>query len=124
MIPVANPGAFVKAFRLEIEAAICRVLDSGHYIGGSEVSSFEEEFAAWNGSALCVAVASGTDALTLALQAAGIRPEDEVVTVSHSAVATVAAIENAKAIPVLADIGSQSRCMDPESLKRLRVLKK
>ena len=93
MILCANPRAQYAAHKEEIDAALSRVLDKGRYILGEEVQQFESEFAAWLGIAHAVAVGSGTEALHLALAACGVGPGDEVITVSHTAVATVAAIE-------------------------------
>jgi dTDP-4-amino-4,6-dideoxygalactose transaminase len=118
-IPVANPKAQFDAFRPEIAAAVQNVLDSGSYILGEETNRFEEEFARFLGAGYCIGVASGTDALALALCALGIGRNDEVITVSHSAVATVAAIEQAGAIPVFADIDPLTRCLDPEKIPSL-----
>lgn len=88
----------------EISQALLRVADSGWYILGPEVRAFEREFADYHGVAHAVGVASGTDALELALRAGGIGAGDEVITVAHTALATVTAIESAGARPVLADI--------------------
>jgi len=112
-IPVANPRAQYIAYRDEIQAAIERVLEGGHYILGEEEKQFEEEFAAFLGVQHCVGVANGTDAIAIALQAVGVAPGDEVITVSHSAVATTAAIEQVGARPVFADIDPLTRCIDP-----------
>lgn len=98
----------------EINAALQRVADSGWYILGPEVEAFEAEFAAYHGTAHAIGVASGTDALELALRAGGIGPGDEVITVAHTAMASVTAIESAGAIPVLADISGRSFTLDPE----------
>lgn len=103
-IPQNDPGAAYRAQQPDIDAAIARVLASGHYVLGTEVSAFEREFAAWLGLTHAVGVASGTDALMLSLKALGIGPGDRVATVSLTAVATVAAIELAGAQPVLVDI--------------------
>lgn len=104
MIRGNDPASDYRAHRSEIEAAIHRVLESGWYILGAEVAAFEQEFAAYLGAAYAVGVGSGTDALHLALQACDIGSGDEVITVSHTAVATVAAIEMCGAIPVLVDV--------------------
>jgi dTDP-4-amino-4,6-dideoxygalactose transaminase len=103
-IPVASPLAAYLAQKEEIDAALHGVLDSGWYILGEEVRRFEEEFAAFAGCRFAVGVASGTDAIQLALRACGIGANDKVVTVSNTAVATVAAIDLAGATPVLADV--------------------
>jgi dTDP-4-amino-4,6-dideoxygalactose transaminase len=116
MIPSADPKANYLAHRAEIDAAIQRVLDSGRYILDEEVAAFEAEFARFVGVAHAVGVANGTDALQLALRAAGVGAGDEVITVSHTAVATVAAIEQSGAAPVLVDIDSQTFTLDPDCL--------
>ena len=117
MIQCADPRAGYFAHREEIDAAIARVLESGRYILGPEVAAFEREFAVFIGVAHGVGVASGTDALVLAIQACGIGPGDEVITVAHTAVATVAAIELAGATPVLIDIEPAHFGMDPAKIE-------
>src|ERR1700758_3621236 len=92
----------------EIDAAALRVVHSGWYILGAEVNAFEAAFAAYHGVAHAVGVASGTDAIELALRAAGIGSGDEVITVAHTAVPTICAIERAGAIPVLVDVEAQT----------------
>ena len=84
IIPVANPKAQSEILKMELLDAVTRVVDSGWYILGREVDSFEKEFAGFIGAGNCIGVASGTDALMLALKAAGLKPGDEVITVSHS----------------------------------------
>jgi dTDP-4-amino-4,6-dideoxygalactose transaminase len=115
-IPLANPGAGYRALKSEIDAAVARALGSGWYILGSEGRGFEAEFAAWLGVAHAVGCGNGTDALALALRALGIGPGCAVATVSHTAVATVAAIEMAGAVPVLIDIDPVHYTMDPAEL--------
>src|SRR6516225_4014550 len=94
-IPQMDVGAFYRSRRAEVDAAISRVLNSGRFILGEECASFEAQFARALGFGGAVGVGSGTDALTIALKGLGIEPGDCVATVSHTAVATVAAIENA-----------------------------
>lgn len=115
-IPQTDPKAGYLAHKTEINEAIHRVLDSGWYILGKEVAAFEAEFAAYVGVSHAVGVASGTDALELALRTLDIGPGDGVVTVSHTAVATVAAIERCGATPVLVDIDPATYTMDPHHL--------
>jgi len=115
-ILAANPKASYLAHKDEVDAAVVRVLESGWYILGREVAAFEEAFAGYLGVDYAVGVASGTDALELALRAVGVRPGDSVLTVSHTAVATVAAIERAGAVPILVDIDQVTYTMDPGSL--------
>ena len=116
LVPQANPGAGYRALQSEIDAAVARVLQSGWYILGQEVNAFEAEFAAWLGATTAVGCGNGTDALALALRALGIGPGMSVVTVSHTAVATVAAIEMVGATPVLIDIEPDYYTMDPGEL--------
>ena len=118
-IPVSNPKARFINRKKEFLKAVEAVIDKGIYILGDEVSSFEKEFAQYIGVNHCVGVTNVTDALAIALKALGVKPGDEVITVSHSAVATVAAIEMVGAIPVFADIEVDSRCFDPENITTL-----
>lgn len=111
---VPAPLASYRAHRAQIQRAIRRVLERGRYILGPEVAAFEREWARAVGVRAAVGVASGTEALWLALRAAGIGPGDLVVTVSHTAVATVAAIELAGATPLLVDIDPATYTMDPQ----------
>ena len=115
-IPQTDPKAGYLAHKAEIDAAIARALDGGWYIGGAEVQAFEREFAAWAGTAEAVACANGTDALVLSLRGLGIKAGDRVATVSHTAVATVAAIELTGAEPLLLDI-DEFHCLDPRALE-------
>src|SRR5579863_10263591 len=115
-IPQTDPRAGYLEQKAAIDAAVARVLASGQYILGREVEAFEAEFAGWLGVARGVGVASGTDAIELALRACGIGAGDLVFTVSHTAVATVAAIERAGAVPVLIDIEPGGFTMDPAVL--------
>lgn len=113
----ADPKANYLAHKDEIDQAIHRVLDSGRYILGREVAGFEEEFAAYLGVRYAIGVASGTEALEVALRSCGIGFGDAVITVSHTAVATVAAVELAGATPVLVDIDPGTFTMDPNRLE-------
>ncbi len=115
-IPFNDLRAGYLAAQPEIDAAVQRVLASGWYILGEETAAFEQEFAAYCGAAGCVGVNSGTDALHLALRACGVGPGDEVITVAHTAVATVAAIRMSGATPVLVDIDPQTYTMSPAAL--------
>src|SRR5438270_10490517 len=92
-IPVADPGEDYRRNRDSLDASVRRVLESGRYVLGAEVDAFEQEFASYLGAEAVVGVASGTDALELAMRAADIRPGDRVATASLTATATVAAID-------------------------------
>lgn len=117
MIVCGQPKAQYLSHKEEIDAAILRVLDKGRYVLGDEVTSFEAEFARYVGVAHGIGVGSGTEALHLALKACGIGAGDEVITVSHTAVATVAAIELVGATPVLVDIEPDYFTMDPQGFE-------
>ncbi len=119
MIHCGNPRAQYLAHKDEIDAAVLRVLDNGWYILGNEVRAFESEFSEYIGVAHGIGVGSGTEALHLALTACGVGPGDEVITVAHTAVATVAAIELSGATPVLVDIDPQSFTLSPSKLEVL-----
>jgi dTDP-4-amino-4,6-dideoxygalactose transaminase len=116
VIHVANPGAQYISYKDEIDSAISRVLKRGWYVLGEETRDFESEFSAYIGRRYGIGVGSGTEALHIALLACGIGEGDEVRTVSHTAVATVAAIELCGATPVLIDIENEYLTMDPEKL--------
>ncbi|MGV3721202.1 MAG: DegT/DnrJ/EryC1/StrS family aminotransferase, partial [Actinomycetota bacterium] len=113
----ATPRAAYFAHRDAIDAAVQRVLQSGWYLQGRETEAFEAEFAEYLGVRHAVTAGSGTDALLLGLKTLGIGPGDAVATVSHTAVATVAAIDLVGALPVLVDVDPTTYCMDPERLQ-------
>src|SRR5581483_8507644 len=100
----------------EIEAAISDVLSRGEFILRGELREFEARMASFVGVKHAVGVANGTDALYLAVRAAGIGPGDEVITVSHTFLATVGAIVYAGATPVLVEIRDDFN-MDPDALE-------
>ncbi|MCU1307996.1 MAG: putative aminotransferase, StrS family [Acidobacteriaceae bacterium] len=114
----ANPKLGYLAHKKEIDAAIQQVLESGLYILGENVSQFEEQFASFIGASSCVGVGNGTDALIIALRACGIGPGDGVITVSHTAVATVAAIDVVGAVPILVDVDPAMFTMDLDKLEQ------
>lgn len=116
MILCANPSAQFHSYQAEIEAAVLRVLRGNRYILGSEVAALEQEFADYIGTSKAIGVANGTDALEIALRGLDIGPGDEVITVSHTAVATVAAIEAAGAVPVLVDVDPTYYTLDSAQL--------
>lgn len=113
VIPWASPLAQYRAHRQAVQTAITRVLESGAYILGDEVEAFERAFADYCGATEAVGVGSGTDALILALRALGIGAGDDVITVSHTAVATVAAVLACGATPVLVDVDPAYCTIDP-----------
>ena len=116
LIPLIDLKAGYEALQEEIDTAVSQVFHSGWYILGQEVTQFEAEFAAYCQAGYAVGVASGTDAILLALRAFDIGPGDEVITVSHTAVATVVAIELSGATPVLVDVDPVTYTMDAKSV--------
>ena len=117
MILCSNPLPQYLSYKADIDAAISRVLSSGWYILGDELKAFEAEFASYIGVAHGIGVGSGTEALHVALAACGVERGDEVITVSHTAVATVAAIELIGAIPVFVDIEPDFYTVDPAAIE-------
>jgi dTDP-4-amino-4,6-dideoxygalactose transaminase len=99
----------------EIKQLVADVIESGRFILGPNVRALEEEVAASVGFGHAVAVANGTDALELALQALGIGPGDEVVTTAYTFFATAEAIARRGATPVFADIDPVTLCLDPSA---------
>lgn len=100
----------------EVDAAIARVLASGRLVLGPEVAAFEREFAAYTGCAHAVGVASGTDAVELALRGLGIGPGDEVLSVANAGAPPVAAIRAAGATPRFVDVTPGPLLVDPQRL--------
>jgi dTDP-4-amino-4,6-dideoxygalactose transaminase len=119
VIPQTDPRAGYLAERTVIDVAIARVLEGGVYILGREVEAFEAAFADFVGVSHAVGVGSGTDAIEIALRACEIGSGDLVFTVSHTAVATIAAIERAGATPVLVDVAPGTYTMAPRELSRV-----
>lgn len=117
LIPSNDVKAGYLSLKNEIDEAVSRVMESGRYILGEEVRAFEEEFSSYLGVRFGIGVGSGTEALHLALRACGIGPQDEVITVSHTAVGTVAAIELCGARPVLVDIDPSTYVVDLNRLE-------
>jgi dTDP-4-amino-4,6-dideoxygalactose transaminase len=110
--------AHVAAHRGEIDEALRRVLDSGHFILGPEGEAFERELAAALGARDAVAVANGTEALQLGLLALGVGPGDEVVTSPLSAAFTALAVTAVGARPVFADLDPRTLNVDPGAVAR------
>jgi dTDP-4-amino-4,6-dideoxygalactose transaminase len=113
MIFTADPRSGYLSLKDEIDTAISMVLAQTDYILGPVVDQFEAAFADYLGATHGVGVNSGTDALHLALRGLGIGKGDEVITVSHTSVATIAAIEMTGAAPVLVDVEPLWRTINP-----------
>jgi len=115
--PFLDLKAQFVGIRDEVLEAVTRVLQSQHFILGPEVKQFEQEIAGRLGAKYAIGCASGTDALTLALMAAGIGPGDEVITTPFSFVATAGSIVQVGAKPVFVDIQPRSFNLDPSQLE-------
>lgn len=109
-VPLFDTVSPVAPLRARIDAAIARVLDRGSYILGPEVEAFEAELAAYLGVQHVVGVANGTDALTIALQALGVGPGDEVVVPAFTFYASAEAIPPTGATPVFCDVDPETMC--------------
>jgi dTDP-4-amino-4,6-dideoxygalactose transaminase len=103
-VPFADPGRVARAELSALTAALERVVQSGRFLLADELEAFEIEFAASCGLSHAVGVASGTDAVEIALRALRIGPGDEVITQANTCVPTIAAIVRAGAVPVLCDV--------------------
>lgn len=114
-IPLVDLRTQYDSIRDEVEEAMRRVLESSAFILGPDVAAFEEEFAAYCGAPHCVGVSSGTAALELALRALGVGPGHEVITTTHTFIATAEAISAVGARPVFVDIDSRTYNIDPDA---------
>jgi dTDP-4-amino-4,6-dideoxygalactose transaminase len=117
-VPFGDLARQYQSIRNEVDDAVSRVLCRGSFILGEELARFEQEFAAYLGCRHVVGVGSGTDALHLALAAAGVLAGDEVVTAANTCVPTAAAISSTGAKVALADIAPASFNMDPHRLEQ------
>lgn len=117
MIPLVDLKSQYQSIKGEIDTAIADVVESCHFVLGPQVEAFEEEFAARCETRFACGVNSGTSALHLALLAAGVGPDDEVITVSYTFVATAAAILFTGARPVFVDIDPLTCNIDPARIE-------
>jgi dTDP-4-amino-4,6-dideoxygalactose transaminase len=116
-VPLVDLKAQYSSLKREIDEAIQRVIEGGQFILGPEVQAFEEEMVGYLGAEYAVGVASGTDALQIALLACGIKPGDEVITTPFTFIATAEAIAKCGAIPVFADIEPKTYNIDTAHIK-------
>lgn len=112
-IPLVDLVAQYQAIKPEIDAAISGIIGNGHFIGGEPIKDFAREFAAYADVPFCIPCANGTDAIEIALSVLGIGPGDEVILPSFTFVATLEAVCNVGATPVLCDIDPHRYTMDP-----------
>ena len=116
-VPFLDLKPQYRQIEAELTPKLHEIMAAGAFIGGPEVEAFEAEFAAFCESPHCVGLNSGTDALRFALMAAGVGPGDEVVTVSHTFIATTEAISQTGAVPVFVDIDPRTCTLDPDRLE-------
>jgi len=116
-VPFVDLRAQYRSIEAEVLEAIRDALESMELLLGPNVHAFEQEFADYCGVRHAIGVANGTDALYLALRACGVGLGDEVITVSHTFIATVEAIVNVGAIPVFVDVDPDTYTMDPSKIE-------
>jgi dTDP-4-amino-4,6-dideoxygalactose transaminase len=117
-IPLVDLKAQYQAIQPEIDVAMQRVIDSTSFILGKEVTRFENDYAAFCQAEHCVGTDSGTAALHLALIICGVKPGDEVITTTHTFIATAEVISVIGAKPVLVDIDPRTYNIDPSAIER------
>lgn len=116
-IPILDLSSEVETLRSELRAAFDRVLDSGQFIMGPEVSAFEQEVAAYLGTKHAIGVNSGTDALVIGLRALGIGAGDEVITTPFTFFATAESISTVGATPVFVDVDARNYNIDASQVE-------
>jgi len=112
-VPFVDLARVTSAVEGDLLSEVAELLESGQFVNGPQVASFEEAFAAWCGVPHCVGTASGLDALRLGLVAAGLEPGDEAVLPAMTFVATAEAVTQAGGRPVLADVSEHDWNLDP-----------
>jgi dTDP-4-amino-4,6-dideoxygalactose transaminase len=115
-IPLADLVAQYRTIQTDVDAAIRSVLESGHFILGPNTNALELEVAAYVGVGHAVGVASGTDALILALRALGVGPDDEVIVPDYTFLATASAVLHTGASPILVDVDPKTYCIDLDAV--------
>lgn len=111
-------GAQYRQLQSEFNEAVIRAMSRGDFILGEDVAAFEKEFAQFCRVEHCIGVSDGVDALHLAIRALGIGPGDEVIVPTHTFIASVLAISQAGATPVLVDVDPKYYTIDPEATAR------
>jgi len=117
-IPLVDLKAQYQSIKPEIDAAMQRVVNNTSFILGKEVAEFEKNFAAFCRAQHCVGMDSGTAALHLALVILGVKPGDEVITTTHTFIATAEVISQIGAHPVFVDIDPRTYNLDPNLIER------
>ena len=116
MVDLKKQHSFIQS---EVNSALLRVASSGIYSLGNEVLSFESEFAEYCGVKKCLGVASGYDAIKIALRAIDIRPNDEVIIPAFTFISTVLPVLDLGAIPVFVDVNLNTQTVDVEHIKKV-----
>jgi dTDP-4-amino-4,6-dideoxygalactose transaminase len=122
-VPLFDTETPLAPFKDEIIERVNAVIRGGHFILGPEVRAFEQELADYVGAKHAIGVGNGTDALTIAVRAAGVQPGDEVIVPSLTFYATSEAVAALGAIPVFADVDYETRNLTPESVKAVQTEK-
>jgi dTDP-4-amino-4,6-dideoxygalactose transaminase len=117
-VPLVDLASQQEEIADEVRLGLDEVFAATAFIGGRPVGQFEEEYAALVGTAHCVGVANGTDALELALRAVGVRPGGEVVLPANTFIATAEAVSRIGAVPVLVDVDEEHLLVDPAAVER------
>ncbi len=117
-IPLVNLERQYRSIQNEIDAGIKRVISTTAFINGPDVKTFEVEFASFCRAERCVAVANGTDAITIALRMLDVRPGDSVLVPSHTFIATAEGVTLAGAVPAFVDVDEKTFLIDPKDLER------
>ncbi|MDB3986855.1 DegT/DnrJ/EryC1/StrS family aminotransferase [bacterium] len=123
MLFFANPKSEYLHLKKKIDTKVKKILNSNSYILGKEVENFEKNFSKYIGVNYSVGVSNGTDAIILALQAINIKKGDEIITTSHTAFATIAAIVDVGATPVFIDIKENDFTIDVSKIEN-KITKK
>jgi dTDP-4-amino-4,6-dideoxygalactose transaminase len=118
MIPLLDLRAQMLPLREELQEALTRLLDSTQFIGGSALEAFEKDFGRYLGASHALGCSNGTEAVTLALQACGVKPGDRIVTVSMTFIATAEAIRDAGCEFAFVDVDPETDVMTGEILER------
>ena len=115
LVPFVDLEPMTRAVRKPLLAAVAELMDTGQFVNGPAVAQFEEEFAVFCGARHCIGLASGLDALRLALAAHDIGPGDEVIVPAMTFVATFEAVAQVGATPVPADVRDEDVCLDVDA---------
>lgn len=115
-VPINDLRRRVNRFRSDIEAAITEVLDSGWFINGAQLASWEREFGAYLGGSHVAGVGNGTDALELAMRSVGVQADDTVVLVANAGGYSAAAVHAIGARPTFVDIDERTLLVDVDSI--------